>query len=287
MKCCHFPGGPKPASHVQPARLGADDEFMAATTPAQEARPGATLAIDPAAATRLLAACGVVVMLLSVGAVLAGELLGMQWLDRFDGDIEGSVPGWFHTLLLAAAAALWLVLAGREHAAGRSLRAWVLLGAVFGLASLDEVLAVHEELTEPLRELLGLSGALHYAWVVPGALVVAVLGAIVVRPVLALPAGPRGTIVLAGVLYVGGALGVELPSAMLADSTGEGTLGYRLLTQVEEGLETAGAVLLVAGLLRLLAVHDAARSGASRAADGLSDPAGAGPPERPSSRSAA
>jgi hypothetical protein len=59
----------------------------------------------------------------------------------------------------------------------------------------------------------------------------------------------------AGLLYVGGALGVEMLGARHADLHGLDNLAYRMYQTVEESLEMFGLVLLIGALLRYFAQH--------------------------------
>jgi hypothetical protein len=223
--------------------------------PSDPLRPSARVTIDlhPARLGRLVIVAAAIVMALSVASVVAWEVLDVHGTRRLDADEEGSVPAWLQSSLLLASALLWEVMARREGTERRSARAWRLLAFVFALASLDETIAAHEWLIDPLREAIGASGVLYYSWVLPGAVAAAVVAAVVLRPVFALPAAIRWRLIAAAALYLGGALGFELVGGALADDGSSSGLTYRLATQVEEALEITGVVLVVLTLLRLLA----------------------------------
>jgi hypothetical protein len=102
---------------------------------------------------------------------------------------------------------------------------------------------------------LELHGVLYFSWVVPGAGLVA-LFALAFLPLLRrLPARPRGQFLLAGGLYVAGALGMELPLGWWTERAGEDTLVYAVLDHVEEVLELVGASLFLAALVEQLGLR--------------------------------
>jgi hypothetical protein len=82
--------------------------------------------------------------------------------------------------------------------------------------AMDETLQVHELSSAALRAALGISaGPLHQAWVVPAMGFLAVFGAMYLRFVFALPARSRNLFVLAGAVYVAGALGMEMAGMVI------------------------------------------------------------------------
>lgn len=162
---------------------------------------------------------------------------------------EMGAPAWFSAvLLLLVAQALWL-LADAELAAGGAGRRWCrhgrVLAGVFVYLSLDEATALHEQTIAPLRSAFDLGGPLFFAWVVlyvPLAAVVAVLS---YRWVRHLPAVAARLVVVAGALYVGGAVGMEMVGAAMWTQGLVDTVRYAAVVAVEEGLEMGGALLML------------------------------------------
>ena len=95
-------------------------------------------------------------------------------------------------------------------------------------------------------------GVLYFSWVVPAGIIVAALGIAYLPFLRRLPARTRWRFVLAGALYVGGALLMELPLGWWAERAGDDNLVYGLLDFVEESLELAGTSLFLAALLDYL-----------------------------------
>jgi hypothetical protein len=191
------------------------------------------------------------------GAGLAVELAYAVWRPRgltpvlgfLSLSYEQNLPTWYSSGLLLCCA-LALALIAREAAltgAPRRLHWWG-LAVAFLYMSLDEAVGLHEHLGESLE----LQGVLYFGWVVPAGALVAVL-ALAYLPFLAdLPARPRRQFLVAGVLYVGGALGMELPLGYWTERHGDDNLVYALIDLVEESLELLGVSLFLSALVEYL-----------------------------------
>lgn len=214
---------------------------------------------------------GVVQRLAGIAALLVAVHLVLQAVRFIDGndylfgltplfdlDAEGNLPTFYSTVLLLACAALLAIVAGhaRRHGDADATR-WAVLAAGFLFMAIDEFAKVHELLDAPVQSLLGEAahGWLLYAWVLPYALAVLALGAWYLPFLLRLPPDTRLRFCIAGAIYVGAALGIEFLEGMQAEAHGEDSLGYALLTTVQEVLEMTGLILFVDALLRHVAAH--------------------------------
>src|SRR5688572_22379392 len=175
------------------------------------------------------------------------EIVGLLSLSY-----EGNLPTWYSSALLLACSAL-LALIARGAADHR--RRWTLLAVLFGYLSIDESVGLHEQ----LNSLVELGGPLYYGWILPAAAIVVALGLAYLRFVIALPAPTRRRVILAGCLYVGGALLMEIPLGLWTEAHGDGNLGYALIDFAEESLEMTGASLFLVALLRHAAHHGPSR----------------------------
>lgn len=162
-------------------------------------------------------------------------------------NLEQSVPTWYATILLVGAAGLAFIIA-RSKWPNHPRRMWLGLALIFTYLSIDEAVSIHEEFTIPLRETLGTSGIFYFAWIIVGLGLVAIVGLIYLRFVLRLPAPVRNLIIMAGALFVGGAVGVEAISAALYEVTGT-TAIYSTIGTVEELFEMLGVIVFIRALL--------------------------------------
>jgi len=163
----------------------------------------------------------------------------------FDLDEEESFGTWFSAANLFFAALLFFYQAGLCRARGERVHFWWrALGLGFCVMSVDEVVGLHEWINTVFDESLwaGLSLAIvtlaglcfapflwHYRW------------------------RTAGLFVLAGLLFVGGAVGVEQLSGNDINS-----LQYNMLTGLEEGLEMSGVILVIYTVLELIAAEGSA-----------------------------
>ncbi len=84
------------------------------------------------------------------------------------------------------------------------------LSFTFLYLSLDELISIHEQLTMPLRAGLDLHGVFFLSWVIPAIIVVAVFTLIYIKFLWRLPVQTRWLFIVAGIIYVGGAVGIEM-----------------------------------------------------------------------------
>lgn len=169
---------------------------------------------------------------------------------------EYNVPSAYNALLfLLATLLLWLTGRVARRRGDPFARTWTGLAGLSLFLTLDEYFALHDKLGAPIRELLGVGGVLYYAWVIPYGLLVLVVALLLVRFLRHLPPGLRTALLLAGGLYVMGALGLELFEARIEAGAGEAGLdraaqvSMALLIGAEELLEISALVLLIAALL--------------------------------------
>lgn len=213
------------------------------------------LSINTATITRLLAT----VIALLLCASMIGQVIRFEpgyehvhgLVRLFDVDGERNIPTFFTVLLALGNALLLVLIAAGVRPGERPLRRyWLALAAGFLLLAYDEGFQVHERLTQPMRELLGKTdlGYLYFGWVVPGIAGVLVLSLCFVNFFRQLPATTRWRILLAGGLYLGGCIGMELVDGKYMEAHGD-TLAYGFLTTIEEGLEMSGLAILTQALL--------------------------------------
>lgn len=207
-------------------------------------------------AARLAAGVGLLVVA-STAAVVSQYAFGHDYVFGFVRlfylDTESNVPSWYASVtLLACAAPLLLIGTLRRREGDRWWRHWRALGFIFVYLSVDEAAQIHELLIIPLRDRLHLGGFLYWAWVIPGTAFVALMTVLYLRFLVALPPATRRRFVTAAVLFVGGALGVEMLSGEWASAHGASNVVYAAFTTAEETLEMLGVLVFVHALLRYL-----------------------------------
>jgi len=169
----------------------------------------------------------------------------LAWVDE-----EGNIPAWYSASMLLLCAFLLAAIASaeRQHQS-RYAVGWLILSLVFVYLSLDESAQLHELSIPPLRDLFTPTGLLYYPWIVPAGICVALLALGYWRFLTKLPARTRWLFLLAGAVFVTGALGIEALSGQQALLHGERNLTYHLIVTLEELLEMAGVVVFIYALL--------------------------------------
>jgi hypothetical protein len=216
----------------------------------------------PVSAKRCAAALAFVVAVLVAGS-LGASLLSFVAVENpflnevresvvrlawFDG--EGNIPAWYSASLLLLCSVLLAAIAcaERERRGGHIVH-WLVLSLIFAFLSLDETAQLHELSIRPLQDLFGATGFLHYAWIIPAGLCVALFLSAYLSFLAKLPARTRRLFLTAGAIFVGGAIGIEALSGNQASLHGEENLTYHLIITLEELFEMAGLVLFIYALL--------------------------------------
>jgi hypothetical protein len=175
-------------------------------------------------------------------------------IPMFDVNLEYNFPSYYASLLLLTCAILLAYIGINAKIKFSShYQYWLGLAAIFFFLALDEMLMIHEIFTDPLRSRLNTDGVLYYAWVIPYMVFVLAVGLIYFRFLWQIPKKTRKLFILSGVLYVGGALLLEMVVGYIVRADlGSQTQVYILATteeHFEEFLEMLGASVFVYALL--------------------------------------
>ena len=215
------------------------------------------LTITPWSVTRVLLAIIAGLTLADVAGQLAKYGWGIEraggLIPGFDMDREANFPTWYsQALLLFSAFLLALIASAVKRMGGRDVLHWRVLAFLFLGFSIDELAGVHELLIPALRPWFGGWAVLYHTWVVPGGLFTLVVGLSFLRFLGRLPHQTRTSLVVAGFVYVTGALVMEMVSGAYRSRYGEAHLTYAMLTTVEEALEMLGVTMFIHALLAYL-----------------------------------
>jgi|CXWL01.1.fsa_nt_gi hypothetical protein len=218
--------------------------------------------LAPGMVAGILVLLAVILIFASSAALFADYLTGhtsgivRKAVKLFYVDLELNVPTFFSTVLLLCTSAILGTICFLDTRWSRSRAVyWAVLSVGFLFMAFDEAVAVHERLIEPMRSVLGEEnlGVVYYAWVVPASVLVLLLGSFFIRFLLNLPAKTRRHFLLAAILYVGGAIGLEFAEGSHAEIHGMDNVVYIALATVEEFLEMLGIIVFIRALLRHLA----------------------------------
>jgi len=199
-----------------------------------------------------------------IGILLVANLAGIvakfyldfphikSFIRLVDFDTEMNVPTLYSSFAMFVASAL-LALVGYVHRSRKEPSiAWFGLAFIFVFLAIDESSEFHEMLVGPVRETLHTSGAFYFAWVIPYGILAIVLGVAYLRFLLNLPRNILGLFVLSGVVFLSGALGMELVGGVIAQNSGTDSLVYAFSYTFEESLEMMGIALLIYTTMRYI-----------------------------------
>jgi hypothetical protein len=182
-------------------------------------------------------------------------LLGL--VPLFDLGTDSSVPTWYAsiTLLICSLLLAIISMAKREDNDPFTLH-WEALSFIFLYLSIDEVARIHEVIGDTLWKFTGPThGLLYFTWVIYGLAFILILIPAYINFLRHLPIKTMRLFILAGTIYVGGALGMEMVNARYADLYGFKNLTYQLMTAVEEFLEMSGIAIFIYALMSYVATQ--------------------------------
>ena len=217
------------------------------------------ISLNPSSIIRILAGITLFLILASIAGQLMLFFTGHKhWLiDFFNLEFEQNLPTWFSVfLLLFAALLLAVITAIKKNQSDHYLLYWAILSFGFLLMAIDEAVSIHEKLLVPSAQFLCLLGATpgHYgyfafAWVVPAIALIVVLALFFMRFLFSLPVKTRLRFLVAGIIYIGGAIGMEMIGGWYFELHGSANLTYIMTSTVEESMEMAGVVIFIRALL--------------------------------------
>jgi hypothetical protein len=173
-------------------------------------------------------------------------------VPAFNLDVEGNIPSWFSSILLFSSGLLLGFVASTQKRMGKPVAAWWVLAAIFLFLSVDEFMAIHEALGTNFGEFIGASGLLlEYSWVLLYGPIGVVLLALFIPFLRRLPRRSRNLMILGGIVYVSGAIGVELIGSRFwtVDQQGPQQWEYYVMAGIEETLEMLGLAIFIYSLL--------------------------------------
>lgn len=218
-----------------------------------------TVTVRPVRIVLALLAVTAVLTVLSVASVYLRfafgyeTVLGLDLVGIFHLDADVSIPGWYSAsaLLLASGVVALLALAVRRE--GRTdWRYWAVLAAALCYLSADETARLHEQSAGVLEALFEADSFFTRSWTVPAAIVSLLFAAAYGRFVLRLGLWQRVRFVTAGILFVFGAVGMEVLGHYVVRPRSSAVLAYQTMVHLEEVMEKVAIILLIYAALREL-----------------------------------
>jgi hypothetical protein len=169
---------------------------------------------------------------------------------------EKNIPSTFSSLLhLFASLSLALVGISRLNI-NTSKAFWFFLSFIFLFLSLDELLRIHEKITGPLTGLMAETGTFIYSWTLYYGIGLLILGVLVLKPLIALPDKTRNQFIIAGGIFIFGAIGMEnlagrhIHENNIAPADIITHPDIFILSTIEETMEMMGVIFFIYAVLR-------------------------------------
>lgn len=213
--------------------------------------------------TRIIYILSIIIILLILASIVGqffkfvlGHNYVYGFVPKFNLDKESNVPTFFSSfLLLISALLLWVIAKVKKKAHDLYAHHWFMLSIIFFSLSIDESAGIHELMINPLRSLLKESGMFYFAWVIPVMILLLIFALSYFKFFIDLPIKIKHLFSIAFILYVAGALGLELIGGYYADLYGTERLLYVIITTIEESLEMIGILVVIHAILQYIAVN--------------------------------
>ena len=179
--------------------------------------------------------------------------------------IETSIPTLFSTLnLLFSSILLWVIAKYTKVTGDKRRYHWLFLSILFLFLALDEGAQIHETIGVSISSFFNFSVGhpLYYVWVIPYTALVLIVGLIYLKFLFTLPRGIRNGIIVAGMLFLIGALGLEIVESM--EYKGVPSVAYAkkkmfdkvyIIATVQELMEMVGISIFNYSLLKYIALE--------------------------------
>jgi hypothetical protein len=174
----------------------------------------------------------------------------------FSLDNEGNIPTVYSVLALLFSSILLSTIAYAKNLdSDRYKKHWKILSFIFLYLSLDEAFQIHEKFVDPMRSLLNATGFLYFTWIVPFGFLVVIFLLSYTKFLFHLPASIRNLFVAATILYIGGAIGIEMLGGQQAYQEGQYNISYQIIVTIEELFEMVAIVVFIHALMSYIKTY--------------------------------
>lgn len=172
-----------------------------------------------------------------------------SFLKRFDLGHEPSIPAFYSASVMLITGIFLLFVAQVDRQRKKPHRFWYLLSVLFVALSIDEAALFHE-MADSAMSMLNLNRYLYFSWVVPGTIFAAIVGIGSLRFLLTLPPRTYRWMIASGIVFVTGAVGMELIAGVIfSNSASEEeairSVAHVVVQAIEEGLEMVGIAMFL------------------------------------------
>lgn len=168
----------------------------------------------------------------------------------FNFDHEANFPSIYSALSLGFCGYLLSMIAAFKRTERAAYaRHWKWLSIIFFALAVDEACSIHEISIPLLRTVIKSEGFLYFPWILPASILVFIFLLVFRKFIFSLPLRTKALFILAGAIYVGGAIGMESIGGYIADTPGLHPAAYSVAATIEELLEMLGVIIFIYALL--------------------------------------
>lgn len=177
----------------------------------------------------------------------------MDYVYFLDFDIERNLPTFYSVITLEIAALLLLVIYIYHKKNKHDYQwAWLGLSIIFAFLGLDESTKIHENAGDIISYTFNATGIFYFPWVLPYGIALIFLSIVYIPWLFSIPLNIRIEFIISAVVFLSGALGMEMLSAVYAEQTSLDSYEYIRSYTIEETLEMLGVVLFIRALIRYM-----------------------------------
>ncbi len=167
----------------------------------------------------------------------------------FDLDGENNFPSFYSAVTLLLCSILLFIISYLHKVKAEHWILWRCLSLIFLFLCFDEFVEIHEKIMVHVRELLHTSGIFYFAWVIPYGIFLIILGIIYFKFLFSLPQKTKKLFIIAGFIYVFGALGMELFAGLIFEiEKSTESIQFIISSTIEEILEMTGILIFIFAL---------------------------------------
>jgi len=166
--------------------------------------------------------------------------------ELFNTNVEANIPTFFTVCLILINSVILLVVA-KNDVKTKSFY-WYFWSALFFFLAIDELAQIHEKASILIVQDKAFSAILPQGWVSLWFIFVVIVSIISIKFLLSLPKNTRNQIIVAGLIYITGALIFEV----IGGHYDNNKLYHKICTTIEEFLEMGGMIIFISAFLNYL-----------------------------------
>lgn len=212
-----------------------------------------TFYLSPKKVARFLTTTVIILTIASFAGNFAHHVLDITFrglVFRLNVGEDSSLPTWYSSIALLLCSLLLSLIGWTASKKNQPyIVQWFILSLLFLYISMDEVATFRETFFRSLKTVIQTDGLFHYRWTLFGIPFVILFSLSYLKFLAHLPKKIRNLFILSGVVFIFGAIGMEMLASLTDSLYGTRNMLYVTLTAIEEFSEMFGVVIFIYTLL--------------------------------------